>query len=112
MKKFEYRAPRFGVDLPARFSVGNQPMVGRCREISRDGMIFEFVEPLALNAQGTIAVTFHERTIELKARVAHVDGFRSGLAFLYDSESERTAVAHLVATLPSVQNRPGPVLLS
>jgi hypothetical protein len=86
-------------------------MVGRCREISRDGMIFEFDEPLALNAQGTIAVTFLDRTIELKARVAHVEGFRGGLAFLYDCESERSAVAHLIASVQSTQNRPGPVLL-
>jgi hypothetical protein len=112
MKKFEYRTPRFGVDLPARFTVENAPMVGRCREISRDGMIFEFEEPLALNAQGTVTVTFHDRTIELKARVAHVEGLRGGLAFLYECESERNAVAQVVASLPSSQNRPGPVLLS
>jgi hypothetical protein len=112
MKKFEYRAPRFGVDLPARLTVENSAMAGRCREISRDGMIFELGQPVLLNTFGTVAITFHDRTIELKARVAHVDGLRAGLEFIYAGDSERTTVAQLVASLPMTQNRPGPVLLT
>lgn len=111
MQKFEYRTPRFSVDLPVQFTVEKLTLTGRCREISHEGMTFEARQPLTPDSSGMVSISYQDRTIEIHARVAHVAGTRSGLEFLYELETERSAVAHLVASLAAPQNRQGPVLL-
>ena len=111
MQKFEYRTPRFSVDLPAQFTVEQSTLTGRCREISQEGMTFETRQPLTPASSGVVLIGYQDRTIEIHARVAHVTEAQGGLEFLYESEAERSAVAHLVASLASSQNRQGPVLL-
>jgi hypothetical protein len=111
MQKFEYRTPRFSVDLPVRFTVEKLTLTGRCREISQEGMTFETRQPLTPGSSGVVSIGYQDRTIEIHARVAHVTEMQSGLEFLYESEAERSAVAQLVASLASSQNRQGPVLL-
>ncbi len=112
MQKFEYRAPRFAVDLTVQFTTQNSTLIARCREISKNGMTLEIQEPLPLNSFGTVSVNYQDRTIELRARVAHAGANHGGLEFIYESEAERNEVAHFVASLAAPQNRPGPVLLS
>ena len=111
MQKFEYRTPRFSVDLPAQFTVEQSTLTGRCREISQEGMTFETRQPLTSGSSGMVSMSYQDRTFEIHARVAHVAEVQSGLEFLYESEAERSAVAQLVASLASSQNRQGPVLL-
>jgi len=84
----------------------------RCREISKDGMTLELLQPLPPNSLGTVSVSYKDWTIGLQARVAHVGATQCGLEFIYESEAERKVVAHFVASLASVQSRPGPVRLS
>jgi hypothetical protein len=112
MQKFEYRAPRFPVDLPVQFTVEDLTLTGRCREISQEGMTLEHRQPLTLNSSGVIALNYREQSIEIRARVAHVAQTHSGLEFLCESETERSALAHLISSLTSAQGRPGPVLLT
>jgi hypothetical protein len=38
MRQFEYRYPRFSVDLPAQFVVANEMLPARCVDISVMGM--------------------------------------------------------------------------
>jgi hypothetical protein len=38
MRRFQYRAPRFPVDLPVYLTEGGTTQLTRCREISVDGM--------------------------------------------------------------------------
>jgi hypothetical protein len=111
MHKFEYRAPRFSVDLPVRLTLQNSTLAGRCREISKEGMRLDLPQPLPADACGTVAMSYHEETLELNVRVAHTGTVQKGLEFLYSSEKERNAVARLIASLAEGQNRPGPVLL-
>jgi hypothetical protein len=112
MQKFEYRAPRFPVDLPVQFTVGDLTLTGRCKEISQEGMTLELRQPLTLNSSGTVSFHYREQTIQIRARVAHVAKTHCGLEFLCESETERSALAHLIASLTPAQSRPGPVLLS
>lgn len=111
MQKFEYRTPRFSVDLPVQFTVDKSTVIGRCREISQEGMTFEARQPLTPGSSGVVSIGYQDRVIEIQARVAHVTEAQSGLEFLYESEAERSAAAQLVASLASSQNRQGPVLL-
>jgi len=111
MQKFEYRTPRFAVDLPVRFIVQNTTLFARCREISKDGMTLELIEPIPLSSRGTVSMSHLDRTIEVQARVAHVGPVRGGLEFIYENDAERSEVDQFIASLAALQNRPGPVLL-
>jgi PilZ domain len=112
MQKFEYRSPRFTVDFPAQFAVEGLTLTGRCREISQEGMTLEIRQPLPLNSSGMVSLQYREQIIEIRARVAHVAQTHCGLEFLCEAETERNALAHLIASLTSAQGRPGPVLLT
>ena len=107
MQKFEYRVPRFAVDMPISFILESSLLNGRCVEISKEGMRVEFEQPLARDTRGTISMSFQANTLKLKARVAHVGETHSGLSFLCESVEERDAVADLVASLAHAQNPAG-----
>ena len=47
MQKFEYRAPRYQVDLPVSLTLPSSTLQGRCREISKEGMKAELPEPVS-----------------------------------------------------------------
>jgi PilZ domain-containing protein len=109
MQKFDYRYPRFSVDLPARFTTQGSTLTGRCKDISHEGMRLELPEPLPPNARGTVSVIHQGRSLELTVRVAHAAN--GGIEFLYESDDEREAVAQLV-TLLSRSRTFGPSLVS
>jgi hypothetical protein len=105
MKKFEYRSPRFAVDLPVQFGVDQATLSGRCRNISRDGMKLDLHQPLPADAHGTVFVSHQNQLLELSVRVTHTGGVHGGLEFLYKSDRERDAVARLVASVTACEPR-------
>jgi PilZ domain len=107
MQKFEYRVPRFAVDLPVSFAMESSLLIGRCTEISKEGMKVEFEQPLPADTRGKVSMNWHDGVLELKAKVAHVGPNHSGLKFLCESDEERDAVADLVSTLAHAQNPAG-----
>lgn len=106
MQKFEYRSPRFAVDLPVQFAGEQSTLPGRCRDISRDGMRLELREPLPPDACGTVHLSYGDCPFELSVRVAHTGATHDGVEFVYKSEHEREAVARLVAALATAASRP------
>jgi len=111
MQKFEYRSPRFTVDLPVQVTVEQSTVPGRCRNISKEGMWLELRQPLPPDARGTVIVNCHDNPLELSVRVAYSGKTHEGVEFIYNSDSERNAVAHLVASLAGPTDRPRLVLL-
>ena len=111
MQKFEYRSPRFSVDLSAQLTLQNSTLIGRCKEISKEGMRLELRQPPPTNSVGTVSISHQGRTLQLKVRVAHAGATYGGLVFMYESEKERSSVAHFVASLAAPENPPGPVLV-
>jgi PilZ domain len=111
MQKFEYRAPRFAVDLPVQLTVEQSTLSGRCRNISKEGMRLEFRQPLPPDAHGTVILSCHDNPLELSVRVANSGETYDGVEFIYNSDSERDAVAHLVASLAARADRPRLTLL-
>lgn len=111
MQKFEYRIPRYVVDLPILFIQEDSSVSGRCHEISKEGMSVAFQEPVALRACGAIRLTHKDISIELRAQVAHSGGGRDGLKFLFDSDKDRAAVEKLVAILSGSTGLPGLTLV-
>jgi len=111
MQRFEYRSPRFAVDLPVQLAVEESILAGRCKNISEEGMKLELSRPLPLNARGTVMLICQDRPLELNIRVAYSGKTHDGVEFLYNSDSERIAVAHFVASLAGSAARPSLIVL-
>jgi hypothetical protein len=111
MRKFDYRAPRFAVDLPVRLTLEDSTQFGRCTEISTDGMKLHVYEPLSVDAGGVVQVTFQNVSLEIPVRVAHCGSGCEGVQFVYCSDEERDDVIRFIAILATTPHRPGPALL-
>jgi len=111
MRKFDYRAPRFNVDLPARLTLEQSTQFGRCTEISTEGMRLEFTEPLTVNAAGVVHVVFQSAVLEMPIRVAHCGQGADGVQFVYGGDEERDEVVRFISLLESAPPRTGPILL-
>jgi hypothetical protein len=111
MRKFNYRVPRFPVDIPVRLSFDESTQVGRCLEISIEGMKLEAGQPLSPDSRGTVNLSYLGIAVELSIRVAHSGSSFDGVMFVYESEEQRDKVSQLVSLLAR-PTRSGPVVLS
>ena len=112
MQKFDYRSPRFAVDLPVEYTLDKSAHSGRCIEISTDGMTLEIEQPLPPNASGTVSISHQGKILELNVRVVHAASTLGGMEFIYKSENERKAVNHLLASLTAPRKASGLALRS
>ena len=99
MQKFDYRAPRFSVDLPVRLTLEGSTLIGRCRDISSKGVRLELPQPLPPDACGTVSIGYQDHILELNVRVAHAGATQGGMEFMYNYASERSAVERFLAAL-------------
>jgi hypothetical protein len=111
MQKFEYRTPRYLVDLPVLFQMQDVSIPGRCREISKEGMRIELQHPVAAETCGTISLAYKDHSMELRVRVTRSAAETKGLKFLFESDKDRSAVERLVALLAGSSGQPGPMLV-
>ena len=111
MQKFEYRTPRYLVDLPVVFKLEKSNVAGRCREIGKEGMKVAFQEPVAADTCGTICISYKDLALELQACVAHAEAGSKGLKFLFESDKDRVAVERLVMLLSGTAGHTGPTLV-
>jgi len=112
MQKFNYRVPRYTVDLPVCLRVDGLSITGRCREISQEGMKLEAAQPLPPDYCGVVSLSYQGVALEIQARLTHTDGEQEGLKFVFASEAERDAVGRLVARLSTAPGQLGPVLIA
>jgi hypothetical protein len=108
MQKFEYRSPRYVVDLPVLFKLPGGAIPGRCKEIGKEGMKVELEQPVAPGSSGAISINYREVSLELRVTVAHAASGFDGLKFLFESEKDRSGVERLVALL-SAPSEPAPL---
>lgn len=109
MHKFEYRAPRFRVDFPVRLSSDDATLTGRCLEISIDGMLAEFPEPLALDSSATVILPCNDQLVRIPAKVVHAGLDFCGLSFSLSTERERRSLEQVVALISAPAPKLGPV---
>jgi len=107
MHKFNYRSPRYVVDLPVQLILDGLVIDARCREISREGMQLEVSQSLPANFEGLALLEWRGSRLELRVRVAHTGSPQDAMRFLFESEKERSAIAALVARLASRSGEPG-----
>jgi hypothetical protein len=109
MRKFNYRVPRFSVDLSVLLTFGESSQVARCLEISVEGMKLEAGQPLTPDSRGTVHLSYLGIAVELAIRVAHSGSSFDGVMFVYETEEQRDKVSQLVSLL----TRPaGPLVMS
>lgn len=111
MQKFEYRTPRYQVDLPVILTLEGTTVPGRCSEISKEGMRVELSEPVAVDACGSVSISYKELLLELPVCVTRTGPGHDGLKFTFESEKERGLLDRLIALLASATGQPGPVLV-
>ena len=111
MRKFDYRVPRFPVDLPVRLTLEESTQFGLCTEISTEGMKLEVREPLCVDAGGAVHIVFQNFSLDLPVRVAHCGTGCDGVQLVYGSDEERDEVIRFIALLAAAPRRPGPMLL-
>jgi PilZ domain-containing protein len=111
MQKFEYRVPRYVVDLPVLLNLRDSSVAGRCKEISKEGMKVALQHPVAPQTSGTVSISYKDISLELRVSVAHAGPDYDGLKFVFESEKDRSAVEHLVSLLSGPSGPTGPVLV-
>ena len=111
MHKFNYRTPRYVVDLPIRLVLDDFVIDARCKEISRDGMQLEVGQSLPSDFHGLALLEWHGARLELRVRIAHTGAPQDAVRFVFESEKERNAVADLVARVGGRPGEPGLVLV-
>ena len=111
MQKFEYRTPRYQVDLPVLLLLERESIPGRCREISREGMRVELRQPVAPESCGSVSISYKELSLELPVCVMHSGPGHDGLKFVFDSEKDRSAIERLVALVAGTTGQAGPMLV-
>jgi hypothetical protein len=97
MHKFQFRSPRYRVDLPVRLSFGDAMFTGRCREISQEGMCLELQHTLAVNEVGTASFQYHGVSVEIGVCVVRADSCGGGLTFVFKTDRQRMDIARLLS---------------
>jgi hypothetical protein len=109
MQKFEYRTPRYQVDLPVILTFESTTVTGRCSEISKEGMRVELRDRVAADACGSVSIRYKELSLELPVCVTRSGPENGGLKFMFASEKYKIMVDRLVALLAAATGQPGPV---
>jgi hypothetical protein len=74
-------------------------------------MSLEFTEPIPPDTIGIVSMSYQDHAYQIEVRVAHAGLTHGGVEFIYRSESERSAIEQLVASLGSSPSRRAPALL-
>lgn len=99
VESFAYRVPRFEITFPVEYWVGSDPVTGFTRNISDNGLLARFTQPLLEGTQGTLRFCIGTCVLEIEACVSHADCLNAGIAFLFSSDQQRQFVSTLVKVL-------------
>lgn len=108
MRSFDYRAPRFPVNLPVRLTLQGSSWIGRCREISIEGLLLETHAPHSVDAKGVIHIVYCDAVLEVPVRVAHCRANSEGLQFQCESTRQREEVERFVDRLRNAASNAEP----
>jgi hypothetical protein len=99
LQKFDYRYPRFAVDLPARLITQDSTRIGRCVDIGKEGLKLELDQALLPQDCGTLSLFCRGHIFELRVRVAQAGASQGRMEFIYSCDSERAVVQDLLTSL-------------
>lgn len=99
IESFAYRHPRIVASLPVEFVTEGGVLFGFTRDVSEQGLLADFGEPVLLQTDGRLRFRTGKCVVEFAARVTHTDGFLSGFAFAFSSEQESSFIRSIVHAL-------------
>jgi hypothetical protein len=99
MRKLQYRAPRFPVDLPVKVTQGNSAQMMRCREISVDGMKLDLSGASFPASSGSIQLIDGISSLEIPFQVRSRAIDSIGIVFENKSSEQTEALSRLIASL-------------
>lgn len=102
MRKFDYRAPRYAVNFPMRLTVEDAIYIGRCREISTEGMKLELDQSFETGCTGIVRMSEKGITIDLPVKFCYSSPDHTGVKFLCDSGEQRDEIARFVSLCTGV----------
>ncbi len=99
MRNFQYRAPRFPVDLPAYLTQGDSTQLTRCREISVDGMKLDLMGVSFPFSSGLIQLGDGICSLKIHFRVHSRTIDSIGVMFLNEPGEQSEALSRFIASL-------------
>lgn len=108
MRSFDYRAPRFPVDLPVQLVVENVVQTGRCTEIGFGGMRLDSPSLLSAEINPVIQISYRDVFLEIPVRVVHQDAGGKGMQFLWETDEQKQGVTRLIDILSGGAKYPAP----
>jgi hypothetical protein len=93
------RATRFQLDALVSFAGEEGTQEGRCINVSESGLLARFDTPPELWTNGRLNLEAGEHFLSIQARVARIQGKEAGFAFLFSNDSDRAAIAILLASV-------------
>jgi hypothetical protein len=111
MRKFQYRIPRYRVNLPVRLDFSNESFQGRCREISQEGMYVELQHAPGSGERGTAFIRWVSAFIDIGVCVVRTEARNSFLKFIFQSDKEYLEIAHLLSLVAAQGEQPGPFVV-
>lgn len=99
MRNFQYRAPRFPVDLPVYLTQGDSTQLTRCREISVDGMKLELMGVSFPFSSGLMQLGDGTSSLKIPFRVHSRAADSIGVMFQNEAGEQCEALTSFVASL-------------
>lgn len=99
MRNFNFRAPRFPVDLFVSIMQDGATRRGRCLEISVEGMKVELEDQFAPTSDGSVEIPLDESQLQLPFRVIYAAANVRGLEFTFETLAQKQIAANLISAL-------------
>jgi hypothetical protein len=99
MRNFQYRAPRFPVDLPVYLTQGNSTQLTRCREISVDGMKLDLMGVSFPFSSGLMQLGDGSSSLKIPFEVHSRTADTIGIMFQNEAGEQSEALCRFIASL-------------
>ena len=105
VSSFSYRVPRFSIELPVEFVMGDTSVFGRSENISDTGLLVQLSQPVFAGDIGRIHLRMGNMFFALETRVTHTEFLYAGMNFIFSNEQERQFIYTLVRVLSKTIRR-------
>jgi PilZ domain len=99
MRRFQYRAPRFPVDLPVYMTQGDSTQLTRCREVSVDGMKLDLMGASFPHSSGFIQLGDGVSSLKIPFQVSSRAIDSICVMFQNESTEASEALSRFIASL-------------
>ena len=107
LHEYAYRVPRFALQIPVAFCIGEVRISGFSKDLSNEGLQVRLSGPVILGTCGRVRLHLDSCLIEIWAEVVHSDLLDVGLRFRFSSRAEEDFIRTLVKLISKNVGRSG-----